>query len=104
MFCTARSACSLLSTPLKITPIKPMSKACFAIHWALSLPYGGNRANAATFGCALPLEVKLSAELEDPSLHDGVRVIHGRTERLDGGQDRVRVEHIERVELQHQPP
>src|SRR5206468_4870559 len=50
-----------------------------------------------------PLEVDLTADLEQPPLHDGIRAIDGRTERGDGSQNRIRIERVEHVELKHQP-
>ena len=50
---TANSACSGVSTPLKMTPCSPMSSACLTTHCDSSAS-GGKRANNATFGCRLP--------------------------------------------------
>ena len=53
MLWTAASACSRVSTPLKMTPISPMSSACLTTQ-APSSASGGKRAKSATFGATLP--------------------------------------------------
>ena len=54
MLFTAESAWAALSMVLKAMPMSPRSSACFETHCTCSRPYGGNRAIAATCGCALP--------------------------------------------------
>src|SRR5881628_3813993 len=85
MLLTAISACSRVSTPLKMIPCSPMSSACLTTHWDWSAS-GGNRANNATFGWRLPflrivaLSVILQEQMEGGKiqrvvLHVGVNKI-----------------------------
>jgi hypothetical protein len=90
MLCTAASACARVSTPLKMTPCRPMSRACLTDPRALVRLQAGSARKRATFGATLPFltAVRLvdHADVEHVQSRDVERgVLHVDVDVIDGG-------------------